>query len=49
MLISEKTTWFVWLIDFFYFILFLLDFLFLFICLFIYFLRQKKGIHEGDT
>ena len=37
-----------WLIDF-YFILFYSIFDFdLFICLFV-FLRQKKGIHEGDT
>ena len=36
------------LIDWFIFILFCLIFdFYLFICLF--FLRQKKGIHEGDT
>ena len=46
---SEKTTGFVWFIYFIYFILFcLILYLCLFICLFI-FLRQKKGIHEGDT
>ena len=46
---SEKTTRFVWFIYLIYFILFcLILYLCLFICLFI-FLRQKKGIHEGDT
>ena len=45
MLISEKTTGFVWYIYLFFVLIF--DF-YLFICLFI-FLRQKKGIHEGDT
>ena len=49
MLISEKTTGVCSIYLFFYFILFCLIFdFYLFICLFI-FLRQKKGIHEGDT
>ena len=49
MLISEKTTGFVWFIYFFNLILFCLIFYFyLFICLFI-FLCQKKGIHEGES
>ena len=47
MLISEKTTEFVWLIYLFHFVLF--DFWFLFIYFLFIFLRQKKGIHEGDT
>ena len=52
MLISEKTTGFVWFIYLFLFYFVLFDFLFLFVYLFIYlfiFLRQEKGIHEGDT
>ena len=47
MLISEKTTGFVWFIyvSLFYFILF--DFLFLFIYLFIYFFTSKEGYPWG--
>ena len=47
MLISEKTTWFVWLIDWFYFILFCFCWIFyfyLFICLFIFCVKRRVSM-----